>query len=87
MSASSNKTSYIDVLSYNFLGCIALEFYLRVSCSKSTCWSYELSENENPDITLGYSRGMIHWNKHQKADKVVGFEFDNYSRKNNPICQ
>ena len=45
---------------------------------------YELSDTENPDITLGYSRGTIHWDKHQKADKVVGFAVDNYSRKKQP---
>lgn len=48
------------------------------------CYYYELSDTENPDITLGFSRGTIHWDKFHRAEKIVGFAIDNYSSKKQP---
>ncbi len=55
----------------------------NIEDSKFTYY-YEMDVLTQNDITLGYSRATIYWDKHGKANKLIGFAIDNYSSNKQP---
>lgn len=51
---------------------------INTSDSKLTYY-YEMNIISSDDITLGYSRATVFYDKHQHANKLIGFAVDNYS--------
>lgn len=45
---------------------------------------YEMNVVSSDDITLGYSRATIFYDKHHKAHKLMGFAVDSYSTNKQP---
>lgn len=52
--------------------------YINVDDSKMTYY-YEMDELCSPDVTLGYAKATIHWDKGQNACKLTGFAVDSFS--------
>jgi len=51
---------------------------INISESKLTYY-YEMNVSSAGDITLGYSRATVYWNKYGYAYREVGFAIDNFS--------
>lgn len=51
---------------------------INIAESKLTYY-YEMDVTSADDITLGYSRAIVHWDKHGHAYREVGFAIDNFS--------
>lgn len=51
---------------------------INIAESKITYY-YEMDVSSADDITLGYSRAIVHWDKHGYAYREVGFAIDNFS--------
>lgn len=56
---------------------------VNVSDSKFTYY-YEMDVANSNDVTLGYSKATIYWNKFSLPKKLVGFAVDKYSSEKQP---